>query len=80
MLHSTMRRKWQFPVTGHSEQCPPALLSPVLSQSPTKSGFLAWGHTSCPDVLRSLPRVALQVADQRADRQSPQWVCVPFSG
>lgn len=37
-------------------------------------------HTSCPDVLRSLPRVALQVADQRADRQSPQRVRVPFSG
>lgn len=53
---------------------------PVLSQTPPNRGFPVWERTSCPDVLRSLPRVALQVADQCADRQSPQWVRVPFAG
>lgn len=60
---------------------PPALLSIRAKPNPaTNGGSPAQRRTSCPDVLRSLPRVALQVADQRANRQSPQRVGVPFVG
>lgn len=73
------------PNTGRREESrsrsPGALLSVCAKpNAATNSGSFARRRTGCSDILRSLPRVALQVADQRADGQSPQRVSVPFVG
>lgn len=80
-----LQRVVLHPNTGRREESrswsPGALLSVCAKPNPaTNSSSFTRRRTGCPDILRSLPRVALQVADQRADGQGPQRVSVPFVG